>query len=66
MNKEQVDALVEASLQVLDDMGKDGKCCCGYAKAKLRIVIEPFLPPDDYSDLMDPAEAARICKECDQ
>jgi len=37
-----LEELIDAVDQVLDDMGKDGKSCCGYAKAKLRIAYEPF------------------------
>ncbi len=45
-----VQGLVDAMAQLLDDMGKDGKCVCLYAKAQARIAFEPFLDPYEHTD----------------
>lgn len=66
----QLQALVDAVWQVLDDMAEKGKCCCGAAKAELRIAFEPFrvqIEADDPGacDGFMPLEAAQsIIKEC--
>lgn len=44
-------ALVDAVWQVLDDMGATGKCCCGAAKAALRVAYEPFRDTDLEMDM---------------
>lgn len=38
----EIDELVDAMGQLLDDMGADGTGVCLYAKAKARIAFEPF------------------------
>jgi hypothetical protein len=66
---DNVKSLVDAAISVLDDMDKDGKCCCLYAKAKLRVAVEPFLDPIDhkYYDqfFMSFAAAQEVINECD-
>jgi hypothetical protein len=42
---DQIQALVEAAWQCLDDMGRDGTDVCLGAKALLRVAIEPFNDP---------------------
>lgn len=39
---EDIDRLVAAMDQLLDDMGHDGLCVCLAAKAQARIAFEPF------------------------
>ena len=46
----QVEALASAMWQLLDDMGENGTCVCGYAKALARVAYEPFLQADFASD----------------
>lgn len=60
---EDVKALAAAMSQLLDDMGKDGHCVCGAAKAQARIAYEPFADPDEKAFIMPIAEARRILKE---
>lgn len=62
---EEVEALIEAMTQLLDDMGPYGTCVCVAAKAQARIAWEPFR--DDGLD-MDPyfmtlADAQRVIDE---
>lgn len=38
----ETQALADAVFYALDDMGRDGKSCCGYTKAMLRVAYEPF------------------------
>lgn len=67
-NAEQINELVEAMVQLLDDMGPTNNCCaCLAAKAQARIAIEPFLT-DDHApeDLMPLALAKRIENEAGQ
>lgn len=54
---EQVDALVDAVEQLLDDMGKGGVCVCLHAKAKARIAFEPFCDPEAAEYFMTLEEA---------
>lgn len=65
MIDKRVTDLIEAVWQVLDDMGTDGKCCCGAAKAQLRVAYEPFSeevgPTEGFLSL---SEAERILREC--
>lgn len=39
---QQVEALVDAMWQILDDMGERGHGVCEFAKAKARVAFEPF------------------------
>jgi len=39
--------LAEAMWQLLDDMGKNGLCVSGFAKARARIAFEPFISEKD-------------------
>ncbi len=54
----KIEALIEAMEQLLADMGKDGQCVCLFAKAKARIVIDPFLTEDATEGFM-PLDAAQ-------
>lgn len=54
---EQIDALVEAMWQLLDDMGPDGQCVCLQAKAMARVAFEPFRDLDAPSPM--PLDEAR-------
>jgi hypothetical protein len=57
--------LVEAVWQVLDDMGADGRSCCGAANAQLRNAYEPFHSGFEPMDM--PLRTARlILEECEQ
>ena len=44
---EEVESLVAAMWQLLEDMGKEGQCVCLEAKARARIAFEPFREDDD-------------------
>ena len=57
-----VESLIEAVWQVLDDMGAEGACVCEAAKAKLRIAYEPFNDHEAEPDYaMDTAQSlARV------
>ena len=65
----QVDMLVDAMWQLLDDMGKNGTCVCLAAKAKARVAFEPFfqkldeIDTDLYDDWMSFEEAKKIIEE---
>lgn len=64
MTDEQLSDLVEAVWQVLDDMGTGGKCCCGAAKAALRVAYEPFASEEYPTESFLPlSEAERILRE---
>ena len=63
---DDMDRLVEAMDQLLDDMGHDGTSVCLAAKAKARIAFEPFMEPDAAPLYMPLAEAKRIAAEADQ
>lgn len=52
--------VIDALLQILDDMGVDGDCCCLLAKAQARVAIEPFLEDDDGEGLMSYEDAKNI------
>lgn len=39
---DSIEQLANATWQVLDDMGRDGLCCCKATKAQLRAAYEPF------------------------
>lgn len=63
-DRTDLEALVWAAWQALDDFGAEGKSVCGATKAQLRMAIEPFKviwadsatePGLDYS--VDAAEA---------
>jgi hypothetical protein len=63
--------LAEVLDMALSDMGKDGKCICGYVKARMRVAIEPFLLileriSLEYQLEFTLDEAKKIIKECDQ
>ena len=58
-----VRALVDAAMQVLDDMGPDrGTSCCLAAKAELRIAVEPWRSEEAPVD-MPLADALAVMKE---
>ena len=61
---EQLYKVVNAAYQVMDDMGKDGLSCCGLAKAKLRVALDPFIPRDDEFGF-SLKDANKIIKECE-
>lgn len=63
----EVDALVDAMDQLLDDMGMAGTSVCLAAKAQARVAIEPFLKErgDAGEWLMSFADAQQVLKECD-
>lgn len=64
--EQEVQALVEAMDQLLDDMGVAGTNVCVAAKAQARVAWEPFRDKDDpVHCLMALEEAKRILKECD-
>lgn len=65
--EEDVTRLVEAMDQILDDMGKGGKCVCLYAKAKARIAFEPFIDDPEIKEfIMSLEEAIDIVRETDR
>ena len=53
----EVQCLIDAVWQVLDDMGKDGRSCCESTKAGLRFAYEPFVIEGDEFDY--PLEEAK-------
>lgn len=57
--------LADAALLVMDDLGAEGVCVSGYAKAKLRMSLEPFLStePDEQPDYTLET-AKRIMEQC--
>lgn len=59
-NLADMDALIEAMDQLLDDMGKDGLCVCLQAKAQARIAFEPFMEKNIAEFYMPLAEAQRV------
>lgn len=62
----QVDALIAATEQLLDDMGKDSTCVCLFAKAKARIAYEPFrAPDDDLIEWISINDAKKIIADCE-
>jgi hypothetical protein len=56
--------LVNAMSQLLDDMGHQGKCVCGLAKAQAVAAYQPWRDADD-GNIMSLAEAERIIDECE-
>lgn len=58
-----VNELIEAMEQLLDDMGTTGTSVCLYAKAKARIAFEPFMDEDAAEFFMPLSEAQRIVRE---
>ncbi|MGH6843114.1 MAG: hypothetical protein ACREDV_13705 [Methylocella sp.] len=60
---EEIQALIRAMGQLLDDMGERGKSVCGAAKAEARIAYEPFAADDEKEGLMSLDEAHRIIEE---
>lgn len=63
---EDIDALVEAMDQLLDDMGRDGTSVCLAAKARARVAFQPFMSLDAAHIYMPLDEAKRILAEADQ
>jgi len=59
MREQQIEALVDAVVQCLDDMGISGQSVCAEAKARLRVAVDPFLVPD-HDGLDYPLEAAAV------
>jgi hypothetical protein len=58
---EKVTALVDAFVQILDDMGTGQNCCtCLATKAQARIAIEPFIGDDEKEFLMPLEDAQKI------
>jgi hypothetical protein len=56
----ELEALVEAMFQLLDDMGPNSSCSvCLAAKAQARVAFEPFAKPDDAEWIM-PLDAAKL------
>jgi hypothetical protein len=56
-----VNVLVDAMVQVLDDMGHGEHCgTCLATKAQARIAIEPFIGEDEKEFLMPLSEAEKI------
>lgn len=58
-SESQIDDLVDAMWQLLDDMGRDSLCVCGLAKAQARIAFEPFYRPEDHGKLSMTFEEAK-------
>ena len=59
-----VTALVDAMVQVLDDMGIEENCCtCLATKVQARIAIEPFIGEDEKEFLMPFSEAEKIWED---
>lgn len=62
----EIESLIGAVWQILDDMREHGTGCCLAAKAALRVAFEPFKQcNDDVRDFMSLAEAHRIIRECE-
>jgi hypothetical protein len=62
VSKEQIQALVDAAWQCLDDMSISGHSVCGLAKAQLRVAYEPFASDEDkqYGDWMTYESAKKM------
>jgi len=58
--RQQVEELVDAMEQLLDDMGALGNGVSLYAKAKARVAFQPFCDPEAEEYLMPIGEANRI------
>lgn len=63
---EDIDRLVAAMDQLLDDMGHEGTRVCLAAKAQARIAFEPFMELDAAHIYMPLEEAKRIAAEADR
>lgn len=62
--KREMQPLIDAMDQLLDDMGHAGLSVCLAAKAQARVAFEPFVEPS-YADMYMPLEEAkRILAEC--
>lgn len=57
-SEDELDDLLEAVWQVLDDFGEEGRNCCGAAKYDLRIALQPFLAGNPDLDCVYTLEAA--------
>lgn len=60
---EQINALIEAMDQLLDDMGIDGRSVCLFAKAQARVAFEPFLDRECVEYVMPLEEALKVLAE---
>lgn len=58
--QKEIDALVAAMDQLLDDMGKDSCCVCPAAKAQARVAFEPFITEDHASEYYMPLIEAQL------
>ena len=58
-----VNELIEAMEQLLDDMGVGGTSVCLYAKAKARVAFEPFMDTEAAEFFMPIEEAQRIVRD---
>ena len=65
--EEQVERLVDAMWQLIDDMGPTGLSVCHMAKAQARIALEPFLDDEDktYTSWLSLFDAKQIVKSVD-
>jgi hypothetical protein len=59
----QIQDLIDAMDQLLDDMGVDGQSVCLAAKAQARIAFDPFLDQDCTAYIMPLAEAQAVLAE---
>lgn len=60
---EQVAALADAMIMVMNDMA-EGNAVCDLVKAHARVAVEPFLL-DDYGDLPDLEWAKEVVAKCE-
>jgi hypothetical protein len=60
---EQIEDLVEAVRQLLEDMGPDGLSVCLAVKAEARVALEPFLSKGDGKNMITFARAHAIMEE---
>lgn len=67
MDQDEINALIDAMDQLLDDMGENGLSVCKLAKAKARIAFEPFRDLDEHSEAIMSLDVAKaIVAVCDQ
>lgn len=61
----EVEQLVEAMDNLLDDMGKEGQSVCGFAKAFARVAFEPFRNAANGPPEYTLETAQQVLRDCD-
>lgn len=58
--QKEIDALVAAMDQLLDDMGTEGCCVCPAGKAQARVAFEPFITAEHAREYYMPLFVAQL------